>query len=121
MPKGPNGQKRPADAIGCAVMVGKIATGEIEEAPIVPRGATGGRARAEALSPSKRSEIASLAATTRWHLMKEDDDMQTAKNETGARGPQAVCMYPNNGLGEQKKDLSEAFSGFEMLRQRFKK
>jgi hypothetical protein len=31
MPKGPNGQKRPADAIGLAVMVGKIATGEIEE------------------------------------------------------------------------------------------
>ena len=47
--------------------------------------------------------------------------MQTAKNETGARGRQAVCMYPNNGLGEQKKELSEAFSGFDMLRQRFKK
>ena len=28
MPKGPQGQKRPADAIGCAVLVGKIATGE---------------------------------------------------------------------------------------------
>ncbi len=32
MPKGPNGEKRPADAIGLAVMVGKIATGEIEDA-----------------------------------------------------------------------------------------
>ena len=31
MPKGRQGQKRPADAIGCAVMVGKIATGEIIE------------------------------------------------------------------------------------------
>jgi len=31
MPKGPQGQKRPADAIGLAVMVGKIATGEIDE------------------------------------------------------------------------------------------
>ena len=31
MPKGPQGQKRPADAIGLAVMVGKIATGEIED------------------------------------------------------------------------------------------
>ena len=30
MPKGPNGQKRVADAIGLAVMVGRIATGEIE-------------------------------------------------------------------------------------------
>ncbi len=31
MPKGPKGQKRPADVIGAAVMIGKIATGEIEE------------------------------------------------------------------------------------------
>lgn len=31
MPKGPRGEKRPADAIGLAVMVGKIATGEIED------------------------------------------------------------------------------------------
>jgi hypothetical protein len=31
MPKGPQGQKRPAHAIGLAVMVGKIATGEIED------------------------------------------------------------------------------------------
>jgi len=28
MPKGPQGEKRPADAIGLAVMVAKIATGE---------------------------------------------------------------------------------------------
>lgn len=31
MPRGPNGQKRPADAVGAAIMVAKIATGEIEE------------------------------------------------------------------------------------------
>lgn len=31
MPKGPRGEKRPADAIGLAVMIGKIATGEITE------------------------------------------------------------------------------------------
>jgi hypothetical protein len=31
MPKGPRGEKRPADAIGFAVMIGKIATGEIED------------------------------------------------------------------------------------------
>ena len=28
MPKGPNREKRPVDAIGLAVMVGRIATGE---------------------------------------------------------------------------------------------
>lgn len=37
MPKGPNGQKRPADAIGLAVMIGKIATGEITEVVEVKR------------------------------------------------------------------------------------
>lgn len=33
MPKGPRGEKRPADAIGRAIMVAKIATGEIEDNP----------------------------------------------------------------------------------------
>ncbi len=32
MPKGPKGQKRPADVIGTAIKVAKIATGEIEDA-----------------------------------------------------------------------------------------
>jgi hypothetical protein len=31
MPKGPNGEKRPADAVGLAVLTGKIATGEVED------------------------------------------------------------------------------------------
>ena len=31
MPKGPRGEKRLADVIGAAVMVGRIATGEIED------------------------------------------------------------------------------------------
>ncbi len=31
MPKGPKGEKRPADVIGAAVKVMRIATGEIEE------------------------------------------------------------------------------------------
>lgn len=37
MPKGPRGEKRTADVIGAAVMVTKIATGEIEE-DLTPRG-----------------------------------------------------------------------------------
>jgi hypothetical protein len=37
MPRGPKGEKRPADVIGAAVMVGRIATGAIDE------GAGGGR------------------------------------------------------------------------------
>jgi hypothetical protein len=30
-PRGPRGEKRPADVIGAAVMVARIATGEVEE------------------------------------------------------------------------------------------
>ena len=31
MPKGPKGQKRPADVIGATILVAKIATGEAED------------------------------------------------------------------------------------------
>jgi hypothetical protein len=31
MPKGPKGEKRPADAVARAVMIAKIATGEVED------------------------------------------------------------------------------------------
>lgn len=73
MPKGPQGQKRPADAIGLAVMVGKIATGEIEDDADASKahhregGKKGGAARAAALSPEERSEIARKAAANRWN------------------------------------------------------
>ena len=72
MPRGPQGQKRPADVIGAAIMVGRIATGEIQEAPPAPKsaaaelGSKGGKARAAALSKSKRKEIAQKAARSRW-------------------------------------------------------
>ncbi len=74
MPKGPNGEKRPADAIGLAVMVGKIATGEVEDTPVddgkdpaaKALGAKGGKARASSMSAERRAEIAKLAAAKRW-------------------------------------------------------
>jgi hypothetical protein len=31
MPKGPRGEKRPGDVIGAAIMVAKIATGEVKD------------------------------------------------------------------------------------------
>jgi hypothetical protein len=80
MPKGPRGEKRPADAIGRAVMVAKIATGEIADvtaddvkAAAVALGSKGGRARAESLDPSKRSEIARKAAKARWAASAGDE------------------------------------------------
>jgi hypothetical protein len=73
MPKGPDGQKRPADAIGRAVMVARIATGEVEDnatsadkAHHSRGGKIGGAARAAALTPAERSEIAKKAAKARW-------------------------------------------------------
>lgn len=75
MPTGPNGQKRPADAIARAVKIAKIATGEIEEdAPVddgkdkaaQSLGRRGGKARAEKMSPERRAEIAKQAAAKRW-------------------------------------------------------
>ncbi len=72
MPKGPNGQKRPADAVGLAVMIGKIATGEVDDereelkSAAAQLGSKGGRKRAEAMTPERRSEIARTAAAKRW-------------------------------------------------------
>ena len=74
MPTGPKGEKRPADAIGNAVMIGRIATGEIEDlttddgknAAAVALGRMGGKARAEGMSAKRRKEIAKEAAKTRW-------------------------------------------------------
>lgn len=37
MPRGPKGERRPADVVGCAVHVAKIATGEKGESPQTTR------------------------------------------------------------------------------------
>ena len=71
MPKGPQKQKRPADTIGCAIVVAKIATGEITEELQESSGKTrsgkaGGRARATKLTKEERSAIAKKAAKARW-------------------------------------------------------
>ena len=74
MPRGPKGEKRPADVIGAAVKVMKIATGEIDEdvesppkdEAAVDLGRRGGKARAGKLSKKRRSEIARKAAKARW-------------------------------------------------------
>jgi len=65
MPKGPQGQKRKADVIGNAVLIGKIATGEVEDTKSSAK-AKSGKARAKALTPKQKAEIASVAAQARW-------------------------------------------------------
>lgn len=75
MPKGPKGEKRPADVIGNAVKSMRILTGD--EPKDVPRkeaaaaagrkgGMKGGTNRAAKLTPEERAEAAKLAAQARW-------------------------------------------------------
>ncbi len=71
VPKGPRGESRPADVIGNAVRVARLATGEETEelAPISPGaalGKLGGQARARNLTAEQRSEIAKKGAAKRW-------------------------------------------------------
>jgi hypothetical protein len=75
MPRGPKGERRPADVISNAVKVMRIASGEEPEdygpdegkdPAAVALGRKGGEARAEAISPKRRAEIAKQAAAKRW-------------------------------------------------------
>jgi hypothetical protein len=75
MPKGPQGENRPADVIGAAIKVARIATSEEEDAPPPPdgkdpaavsMGKRGGAARSAAMTPERRAEIARKAAARRW-------------------------------------------------------
>ena len=75
MTRGPKGEKRPADVIGNAVKVMRIAVGEeAEDGPsddgknkaARELGRKGGIVRAKKLTPERRSEIARSAAARRW-------------------------------------------------------
>ena len=74
MPKGPKGRERPADVIGNAVKVMRIATGEETEdmaddgkdPAAKSLGSRGGKARAASLNKKRRQEIAKAAAAKRW-------------------------------------------------------
>lgn len=92
MPTGPKGEKRPADVIGNAITVARIATGEIEEtaAPDDGKdkaaqalGRKGGKARAEKMSPERRAEIDRKAAESRWIVSLID----SRAPKPGKRGP----------------------------------
>ena len=74
MPKGPQGQKRPADTVANAIRVAKILTGEIKEdtgdsgkdPAARALGKKGGAARRDKLTPERRVEIAKKASAARW-------------------------------------------------------
>ena len=71
--------KRPRDPIQLGKLVGDILTGQVEDRQAALKGRTtdavefarkgglkGGKARAKALTPKQRTEIARLAAEARW-------------------------------------------------------
>ena len=65
--------KRPRDPNQLARAIVDIATGDVQASAETPKaararkaGAKGGPARAKALTPRERTEIASLAAQARW-------------------------------------------------------
>ena len=69
MPRGPKGEKRPADTNSCAVIVARIATEGIEDVlPSARRngGLKGGKARFEAVTDEERSELGCKATNARW-------------------------------------------------------
>ena len=74
MPRGPKGEKRPADVVANAVRVARIATGEEPEEltddgkdkAAVSLGRRGGKARAEKMTAERRTEIAKTAARVKW-------------------------------------------------------
>jgi len=77
MPRGPKGERRPADVIGNTVHVMRIATRQITDDVPPPKeegkdpaavalGRKGGKARAEGMSARRRKEIARKAAKARW-------------------------------------------------------
>ena len=73
MPRGPRGEWRPVGDNEAAALICRIATGESPEVyapPKRPKASAASRkaaqARAAALEPERRSEIAQAAAHARW-------------------------------------------------------
>ena len=71
MPKGPKGERRPADVVGCAVAVAKLSVGDETDVlrPASGRtrsGLAGARARSASLTAEQRHQIAQKAAQSRW-------------------------------------------------------
>jgi len=75
MPKAPDDKlPRPRDPLALAKLIGDIATGQVQDvnedgknANAANLGRLGGAARARALTPEKRAEIAKKAAAKRWN------------------------------------------------------
>ena len=82
MPRGPRGERRPADVVSCAVTVARIATGEDEETKLYKHpgkrkgGTAGGRSRANVLTKERRQAIARKGAEARWGAPMESEEAE---------------------------------------------
>jgi len=136
MPKGPNGQKRPADVIGAANLVGRIATGEAEEdvayvASKSERASAGGKARAAHLSEGERQTIAKAAAAARWnrrskemteqsrlmralfeHADREHVDVKFLRGPAGNLTTENICHEANSAIFQIDNALVEGDTEF---------
>lgn len=71
MPKGPGGQHWPADAVGCAGTVARLATGEIQEVMREASGKASSRwassvVRGASVTHEDHAAIVKSAAVRRW-------------------------------------------------------
>lgn len=111
MSEGPRREKRPADTNACAVMVGKIATGEVEDEMSSNRGSEGGVARAKQLSAARRTEIAKRAAGVRWSrsgsMSERSQSLHSFLFEEG-RELVNIKFFPGSDRGLTKHRLEAA-------------
>jgi len=103
--------------IGAAVAVGRIATGEMpnDSQPASGRhrsGKAGGKARAEALSGEQRSEIAAMAAETRWNKERRTamsvnacDQLAALYKKKAANGLIDVKFFVSKNIGDVAKEV----------------
>ena len=82
MPRGPKGEKRPADVIGAAAMVGRIATGEAEEklCPDSPAAATGFPPRWRRAS---RISFCRCRTLQKWSMQRYQGRESAARTRSG--------------------------------------
>ena len=133
MPRGPRGGKRPADVIGNAVKVMRIATGEEEENPLAPGGTVRpfaiGASRANLRVPTSYAHLLyAFAAKHRSRARKAGPDQPAfLRRDHGTRhdhqsrpAPRAACWSGARGLtGCPRRRLRTAPTQPRSARSRF--
>lgn len=110
MPKGPTGQKRPADSIGCAVTVARIATGEQEDTTYVTpnrrkSGLAGSKARMESVDAERRSQIATKAARAKRSGIMMTDKAALDRIYDGELKVKNLKLFPGTHRDASPEDV----------------